>query len=217
MFSAGFLTIGRWRGIPLRIHWSTPFGAYIFCGFQFVAPFWLAFFLLVILHELGHAFVVRRVGGTVLSVELTAIGGCCNWSGELTPLERSCVGWGGVGAQLLLLAAALAWRRVHGPPTSTAMAQFAGVFIRTNLWLIAINLLPVAPLDGSEAWPLLPLLWRRFWKRHRAQRALQAQEATLIELQRRDALETQVLNVPAEVKSAVDNLFAELKDNRTKP
>src|ERR1700687_1559576 len=128
MFSAGFLTIGRWRGIPLRIHWSTPFGAYIFCGFQFVAPFWLAFFLLVILHELGHAFVVRRVGGTVLSVELTAIGGCCNWSGELTPLERSCVGWGGVGAQLLLLAAALAWRRVHGPPTSTAMAQFAGVF-----------------------------------------------------------------------------------------
>jgi hypothetical protein len=37
------------------------------------------------------------------------------------------------------------------------------VFTRTNLWLIALNLLPVPPLDGAEAWPLLRHLKDR-WK-----------------------------------------------------
>ncbi|MEZ4248025.1 MAG: hypothetical protein R3B99_07280 [Polyangiales bacterium] len=35
MFSTGFWTIGRYRGIPIRLHWSIPLGA-LFGRFAFV-------------------------------------------------------------------------------------------------------------------------------------------------------------------------------------
>ncbi len=36
------------------------------------------------------------------------------------------------------------------------------MFLGANLWLIAINLIPIPPLDGAEAWQLF-----QHWKRRR--------------------------------------------------
>ena len=41
-----------------------------------------------------------------------------------------------------------------GPPRSWFWRDFVYVFTTTNLWLIALNLLPFAPLDGGEAWKI---------------------------------------------------------------
>ena len=46
-----------------------------------------------------------------------------------------------------------------GRLTAPWQLQLASVFTSTNLWLIVINLLPIPPLDGSEAWRLLPRLF----------------------------------------------------------
>jgi hypothetical protein len=32
IFRTGYLTVGRCYGAPLRIHWTTPIGAYVFTG-----------------------------------------------------------------------------------------------------------------------------------------------------------------------------------------
>jgi stage IV sporulation protein FB len=165
MFDRGFLTIARLKGIPIRIHWTMPVGALVFGGLRFAPAFWLGFFVLVLVHELGHAFYVQRYGHRVLSIEVTGFGGLCRWSGAATPYERAAIAWGGVVAQGLLLLAALAVLLALGPPRALWSAELAHVFTRTNLWLIGLNLLPFRPLDGAEAWPLARYVFDRLRER----------------------------------------------------
>ena len=47
----------------------------------------------------------------------------------------------------------------------------AGTFTGTNFLIILINLIPVPPLDGAQAWQLIPLLYRRWRKRRLTHRA----------------------------------------------
>jgi stage IV sporulation protein FB len=162
-FDTGFLTIARFRGAPIRLHWTLPIGALLFSGFRFAPVFWAAFFGLVLIHELGHATIVRRFRHRVLAIDVTGFGGLCRWSGTATPFERACIAWGGVLAQFVVLIGAVAVRLVLGPPTSFAIAEVLHVFTVTNLWLIGLNLLPVPPLDGAEAWPLVGHL-RDAWR-----------------------------------------------------
>lgn len=152
MFETGYWKIGTFRGVPIRLHWSIPVGALIFSGFTFAPAFWLAFFLLIFLHELGHAAIVRRFGHRTLSIDITGFGGLCRWSGHATAFERSAIAWGGVLAQFAVLIGTLTVVTFISAPTHPYAAQVADVFIRTNLFLIALNLIPFPPLDGAEAW-----------------------------------------------------------------
>ena len=78
MFERGFLALGRFRGVPVRLHWSTALGALIFSGGRFVPAFWVAFVVLVLIHEFGHAIVVQRLGHRALAVDVTGFGGLCH-------------------------------------------------------------------------------------------------------------------------------------------
>lgn len=99
--------VGSWRGVPIRIHASTPIGLYAFSGFRFIPEWWACTLALVLLHELGHALAVRLVGGKATEVMLTGFGGHCGWVGEVSPLGRAAIACGGVAAQLALLGLAL--------------------------------------------------------------------------------------------------------------
>jgi len=152
VFETGYLTIARWKGIPIRFHWSAPVGAFVFGRFSFVPGFWVAFLVLIVWHELGHAFLVRRSRLPVEAVEVHGLGGVCRYSGYPSPFERSVIAWGGVLAQGLLLAVTLLVTTFLWQPTSAIGLQVVSAFTWTNLWLIGINLLPIPPLDGHEAW-----------------------------------------------------------------
>jgi Zn-dependent protease len=169
MLENGYLRIGSWRGAPMRVHWTMPVGAFLLGRAQFVPVFWAAFFLIVLWHELGHALMVRRCGHRVVSVDVTGFGGLCRWAGSATPFERSLIAWGGVVAQGVLLVGALGARALLGPPTSALLAEIESAAIQWNLSLIVLNLLPMRPFDGAEAWPLF-----RLWlERRRGQRVLE--------------------------------------------
>ena len=77
VFRTGLWTIGRWRGVPIRLHWSIPLGALFFGHFEFVPGFWLGFVLLVLFHELGHAYLAHRRRLGVLEVQVHGLGGVC--------------------------------------------------------------------------------------------------------------------------------------------
>jgi Zn-dependent protease len=158
----GYLTVGRWRGAPVRLHWTLPVAALVFGHGRIVPGFWLGFFLLVFLHELGHAFLVRRLRHQVVSIDVHALGGVCRWSGDPTAIDRARIAWGGVLAQAVAYVAARAALALAGPPETIFASQLVAAFTTTNLWLIAINLIPVPPLDGAEAWKLIGM-----WRRHR--------------------------------------------------
>ena len=163
--SRGYLTLGRWEGARVRAHWTLPLGALVFGGGRFVPGFWLGFFLLVLIHEVGHALLVRRRGYRVVSIDIHGVGGECRWQGEATPIHRAQIAWGGVHAQLLAFAVAAGVMAVVGEPRDVFTAELASAFTTTNVMLIALNLIPVPPLDGAEAWKLPRLLRERAARR----------------------------------------------------
>jgi hypothetical protein len=155
VFQSGYLNLGRWRGALIRLHWSILLGAVVFGGFRFDPVFMLGYVGLVLLHETGHALMAWRYGHSVEIIEATGFGGTCHWSGNATPFEESAIAWGGVLAQAVLLVCAHAWLMWGTPATSAAEWTLLSLATRTNLWLIAINLMPMPPLDGARAWQIL--------------------------------------------------------------
>jgi hypothetical protein len=172
MFETGWLTLGTWRGVPIRVHWTVALGALIFGGFRFAPGAWIGFFLIVLLHELGHAYLVHRRNLRTVAVSIHGFGGECRYGGRVTELDRAVIAWGGVLAQALVLAAVLVLGAVIGPPSSMFTAELRNTLITTNLILIGLNLLPFPPLDGAEAWRLPKLMqggasWRSVWASRR--------------------------------------------------
>lgn len=162
MFGSGYWTVVRVRGAPVKLHWSIPVAAVLFDGFRFNPGFILGFVLLVFLHELGHALLVWRTKHRVTAIEVNGLGGLCHWAGDATAYERSLIAWGGVLMQAALYVAVWIALRTSGPPPNAFLWSFLSVFQGANLWLIALNLIPLPPLDGAEAWQIF-----QHWKKRR--------------------------------------------------
>jgi Zn-dependent protease len=161
VFSKGYLQLGRLAGVPVRMHWTAPIGAFVFCGFRFSAVAWACFFGIILAHELGHALVVKAARCSPTQILLLASGGLCAWRGEATPIGRAAIAWGGVWAQLVLLGAAALYLSLYGWPSDLTGYEIAATLTAANTWSIVFNLLPIAPLDGAEAWALPVLLGRK--------------------------------------------------------
>lgn len=164
--NTGYLTLGRIRGAVVRVHWSA-FALALLIGLlqgpiKLGLPCSFFVFLLIMAHEFGHAIMVWRYRQTVHAIEVFAFHGWCRWSGHATPYERAMIAWGGVFAQLGLLALTVVLALVF-PINERGffLGALVHVFTWTNLYLICINLIPIAPLDGHEAWKLVGVLKRR--------------------------------------------------------
>jgi Zn-dependent protease len=169
--SGGYLVIGQLLGAPIRVHWTAPLGALVFGRFELVPAFWLAFLGIILVHELGHAIIVRLVRARVRAVDLNGVGGLCHWSGNVSDIERAAIAWGGVLAQLGVFVVAIALVSIFGYPRTNFDLQLWQACTTANLWLVALNLIPIAPLDGAEAWRLVPLLRARRRQRRATARA----------------------------------------------
>jgi Zn-dependent protease len=173
MFSRGYLTVAHLRGVPIRFHWSAPLGALVWTGGDLSWVRVAAFLGIVLLHELGHATLVWRSRARVTEINVHAMGGECGWRGQVSPAERALIAFGGVWAQALL--ALGAWIMVRALP-GVLSYSLIDMLLGYNLYMAAFNLLPVAPLDGAEAWKLLPLWWRDARTRsHKARELRQVQ------------------------------------------
>ncbi len=158
---SGALEVGRLSGVPVRIHWSALLGAFVFTGFSMSPARLLCYFGLIVVHELGHALVVKAFRAEALAIDVTGYGGLCWWRGHVSPIGGAAIAWGGVWAQLIVLVLALAVGRLTAPSSNFYAWEAMWALTGSNAWMIALNLLPIKPLDGAEAWALPILLGRR--------------------------------------------------------
>jgi stage IV sporulation protein FB len=197
MFSRGFYTLFHVRGAPVRVHWSAPLGLVVFGGWS--PGGWVGVFLLIVLHELGHAALAWRFGYQVTAMRVHAFGGDCQMSGDMTRAEDAAIAWGGVLAQAAVWVVASVTIWVAGVPEGAFFAALAYAFTTRNAWMIAFNLMPIPPLDGYAAWRL-PVMW---WQGRRELRSY---------LKDRAARQRQVSRERrAEREAAMEEALAELE------
>src|SRR6266571_764358 len=165
----GSVRLFRFAGIDLFLHWSWFLvAAYEINGRSrtYSSLTWnvleyVALFLIVMLHEFGHALACRQVGGNANRIVLWPLGGVAYvdppprpgatlWSIAAGPLVN--VALVPVLAILVMLSRSSGW--AEGMPNAQRFL-LAVQFI--NRCLLIFNLLPIYPLDGGQI--LRSLLW----------------------------------------------------------
>ena len=161
-FDTGYSRLFTIKRIPVEAHWSIILLMILVGGgLHFTPGAWLGAFLLVLIHELGHATVARVHGLHVQRIQMHGLGGVCFYSGYPTSFQDAQIAWGGVLGQAALYAVTVSFGALFGPPRTDFTYQLVDVFTEVNLVVACVNLLPVAPLDGYRAWKLVPQLSER--------------------------------------------------------
>jgi Zn-dependent protease len=122
---------------------------------------YLALFLIVVMHEFGHALACRQVGGRADQIVLWPLGGVAYvappsrpgatlWSIAAGPLVN--VALAPISIGVVLVANQLSWQ-VEQPD----LYRFIRSVTAVNLGLLCFNLLPIYPLDGGQI--LRSILW----------------------------------------------------------
>ena len=165
----GAIHLFRFAGIDVSLHWSwflvaafeiSREHAYSSAGWN-VAEY-LALFLIVMLHEFGHALACRQVGGVANEIVLWPLGGVAYvdppqrpgatlWSLAAGPLVNVALVPVTLGA--LVLAHSAGWAMTM--PNLYHLLYTVAWYI--NLGLLIFNILPIYPLDGGQI--LRSLLW----------------------------------------------------------
>jgi Zn-dependent protease len=157
--------VGTVLKMPVFVHYSTPIVIVVIFAFHSYAFFealgWvIGSLVLVAVHELGHAALVRLCGQRVEYLTIYGWGGECAFTRQgLSDVRHSVIAWGGVLAQGIVLG--IAWvitARGWVPAQEIVVGIFQFLLIG-NLLMIGFNLIPWPGLDGHRAWPLPYHLW----------------------------------------------------------
>ena len=162
------IQIARVIGIPIYLHfsWLIIFGliAWTLSTGYFPAQspdlpassYWakglvasLLFFVSILLHELGHAFVARRQGLRTLSITLFVFGGVAQL--EKDPKDGRAEFWMAAAGPVASLAlAGLFYTLANLPLVGASAAAVARYLALINLMLALFNLVPAFPMDGGR-------------------------------------------------------------------
>ena len=118
----------------------------------------------ILLHELGHCFAARRLGGEAEEVVLWPLGGLATLRIPNTPHAQFWTAFWGPAVNLLLVLVLGAWISHGGIPWTLRdllswQPSWAMNAFRVNLGLFLFNLLPAFPMDGGQ------MLRARLWGR----------------------------------------------------
>lgn len=151
-------------GVPVEIGASLIFLAFIFIqplnGIQLDnVIFFLLILLAIFLHEFGHAWGTLVQGHSVKRVMIYGGGGFCEGHRALPRSEEEFVVLMGPLVNLALWAmAGLAAPYVQNSSVFY-LAKYVYAFADINIFLFALNMIPVQPLDGGKLFYLTLRRW----------------------------------------------------------
>src|SRR5580704_8700008 len=171
MFRAaqGSIRLFRIKGIDVYLHWSWflvalfeiqarkgRYSSVLWNVFEY-----LALFMIVLLHEFGHALACRSVGGTAENIMLWPLGGVA----YVNPPQRpGATLWSIAAGPLVNVALAvplgIAWKAIdvlNWRESNPDAYQLILAILLTDVVLFVFNILPIYPLDGGQI--LRSLLW----------------------------------------------------------
>lgn len=155
--------------MPVYAHWTILlwFPWVLIQGMKLVwlLPGFLAFVTILLFHEFGHAIAARYTDTKVYAIKLFLMHGECTHETPYYESEDILIAWGGVLGQLLLLVLTVIVQYLLFHFSPMWMFQLSPVFdvlTKTNLIIIAFNLIPVKPLDGVVAWRIIPFVLLKF-------------------------------------------------------
>jgi Zn-dependent protease len=132
---------------------------------------YLSLFLIVLLHEFGHALACRSVGGQANQIVLWPFGGVAYVSPPQRPGAQlwSIVAGPLVNVVLVPILSLIWWlgNSAGWENTNPNLATYVETVWYINLILLLFNMLPVYPLDGGQI--LRSLLWFIFGRAHSLQ------------------------------------------------
>jgi len=141
----------------------------------------LLFFFSLILHELGHALVARRLGIGITGIDLWFFGGVAKMSRDSdSPGTEFKVAAAGPAVTLIIVGicvglsalisqgAALDVMRLAGDAEVSPVLALLGFLGSINLFLLLFNLVPAYPLDGGRI--ARSIVWKATGDRNRATR-----------------------------------------------
>jgi len=168
----GSFHLFRFSGIDVFLHWSWFLVALYQISNrrgEYSTPVWnaleyLALFLIVLLHEFGHALACRQVGGQASLIVLWPLGGVAYvnppsrpgatlWSIAAGPLVN-------VVLVVVLSGLVALGRQTGGGALGADLLNFFQTLWMINLAILVFNLLPVYPLDGGQILRSLRWFWR---------------------------------------------------------
>lgn len=166
----GAFRIAQVWGINVFVHWSWAAVAVIEITVRqrnYTSPIWnvieyLSLFVIVLMHEFGHALACRQVGGVANQIMLWPLGGVAFVSPPPRPGATLWTIAAGplVNVVLAPVTIAAAYAAVHAalPGAQGAnLRHYAVSLAFINGVLLAFNLLPIYPLDGGQI--LQSILW----------------------------------------------------------
>ena len=164
----GSIHLFRFAGVDLFLHWSwflvavfeiQKTGRYSSLTWNILE--YLALFLIVTLHEFGHALACRRVGGTANQIVLWPLGGVA----YVNPPQRPgatlwSIAAGPLVNVVLLPIFGVAYflsRSLGWPASMPDLYTLVRSILTIDVVLFVFNMLPIYPLDGGQI--LRALLW----------------------------------------------------------
>ncbi|HET9407313.1 MAG TPA: M50 family metallopeptidase [Candidatus Sulfotelmatobacter sp.] len=165
----GSIHLFRFSGIDVFLHWSwfliavfeiqSRAGRYSSISWNVLE--YLSLFLIVMLHEFGHALACRQVGGRANRIVLWPLGGVAYvdppprpgatlWSIAAGPLVN-------VALIPVLMGLVYMGRSAGWAATAPDVYRLVRTILLINGGLLAFNILPIYPLDGGQI--LRSLLW----------------------------------------------------------
>ena len=162
-------------GVPVDFHWSAivMFGLFLAGVPIFGIPLLfiaLGLFAILLVHELGHAFLAKRLGYHVVRIQIFPIHGFCLYEEPYSAYEESIIAWGGVLAQFVLFVPSALVLAYFGNSSVGSVNVLLVMFSYINASIMVMNLTPAAPLDGKKAWRLPLILVRAKWTMYQLNR-----------------------------------------------
>jgi len=165
----GSIRLFRFAGIDLFLHWSWFLVAFYeisarsktYSSLTWNVLEYLALFLIVMLHEFGHALACRQVGGRANQIVLWPLGGVAFVDPPPRPGATLWSIAAGPLVNVVLLPPLVLLYMLSGPlgwaDTMPSFHAWLLTVLVINLGLLIFNMLPIYPLDGGQI--LRSLLW----------------------------------------------------------